>query len=178
MFDVYGNFDSAEEINQKAEELFNKGDLDGIRVLAKENGIMSSETNAYLSGETEQLCDEFGAAGGKLELEEQEIVMVGVMEDWLGYIETLCFDDSTMARAVRRKDKSLKGCFAELLLWSLQNQKPVDKGVLAEAKTIISKRNIDLKKYGIEPRWLDRTTIGIPNMGTARKLIKKYYLED
>ena len=86
MFEKFGEFDSASEINRKAEELFNAGDFEGIRALAEENRIPSEYADAYCDGELPELCDRLTAAIGKLELEEQEIVMVGVMEDWLHYI--------------------------------------------------------------------------------------------
>lgn len=178
MFEKYGEFNSAEEINRKAEELFNMQDLDGIRALAAENGIPHEFAQAYCEGDLPELCDRLTAAVGKLDMEEQEIVMVGVMEDWLSYIQAQCMESDQMAIAVRRKGRNLKDCLGKLLLWSLMNQKKVDKGVLASAEKQIGKQNIDLKKYGIEPRWLQYTRIGIPNMSTARQLIREYYLQE
>ena len=178
MFEKYGEFNSAEEINRKAEELFNMQDLDGIRTMAAENGIPHEFAQAYCEGDLPELCDRLTAAVGKLEVEEQEIVMVGVMEDWLNYIQAQCMESDQMAIAVRRKGRNLKDCLGKLLLWSLMNQKKVDKGVLASAEKQIGKQNIDLKKYGIEPRWLQYTRIGIPNMSTARQLIREYYLQE
>ena len=178
MFEKYGEFNSAEEINRKAEELFNMQDLDGIRALAAENGIPHEFAQAYCEGDLPELCDRLTAAVGKLDMEEQEIVMIGVMEDWLSYIQAQCMESDQMAIAVRRKGRNLKDCLGKLLLWSLMNQKKVDKGVLASAEKQIGKQNIDLKKYGIEPRWLQYTRIGIPNMSTARQLIREYYLQE
>ena len=178
MFGKFGEFNSAEEINRKAEELFNMQDLDGIRALAAENGIPHEFAQAYCEGDLPEMCDRLTAAVGKLDMEEQEIVMVGVMEDWLSYIQAQCMESDQMAIAVRRKGRNLKDCLGKLLLWSLMNQKKVDKGVLASAEKQIGKQNIDLKKYGIEPRWLQYTRIGIPNMSTARQLIREYYLQE
>lgn len=178
MFEKYGEFNSAEEINRKAEELFNMQNLDGIRALAAENGIPHEFAQAYCEGDLPELCDRLTAAVGKLDMEEQEIVMIGVMEDWLSYIQAQCMESDQMAIAVRRKGRNLKDCLGKLLLWSLMNQKKVDKGVLASAEKQIGKQNIDLKKYGIEPRWLQYTRIGIPNMSTARQLIREYYLQE
>lgn len=178
MFGKFGEFNSAEEINRKAEELFNMQDLDGIRALAAENGIPHEYAQAYCEGDLPELCDRLTAAVGKLEVEEQEIVMVGVMEDWLSYIQAQCMESDQMAIAVRRKGRNLKDCLGKLLLWSLMNQKKVDKAVLAAAEKQIGKQNIDLKKYGIEPRWLSYTRIGIPSMSAARQLIREYYLQE
>ena len=178
MFEKYGEFDSAQEINRKAEELFNGQDLDGIRCLAEENGIPADYASAYCEGDIPLLCDALTAAVGKLEMEEQEIVMVGVMEDWLNYIQAQCMESEQMAIAVRKKGRNLKDCLGKILLWSLTNQKKVDKGVLASAEKLIRDQNVNLKKYGMEPRYLQYTSIGIPNMSTARQLIREYYLQE
>ena len=63
-----------------------------------------------------------------------------------------------MARAVRKKGKSLKGCIAELLVWSFKNSDTVDRDILKAANVNSTCR------------------LGIPGMGTAKQLIKKYYL--
>ena len=178
MFARFGEFGSAEEINQKAEELFNAGDLDGIQELASENGIPSEFAEAYCRGDIPALCDALTAAVGKLDMEEQEIVMVGVMEDWLNYIQAQCMEDEQMAIAVRKKGRNLVDCLGKILLWSLTNQKKVDKSVLASAEKLIKKQNVNLRQYGMEPRYLQYTSIGIPNMSTARQLIREYYLQE
>ena len=178
MFGKFGEFNSAEEINRKAEELFNMQDLDGIRALAAENGIPHEYAQAYCEGDLPELCDRLTAAVGKLEVEEQEIVMVGVMEDWLNYIQAQCMEDEQMATAVRKKGRNLVDCLGKILLWSLMNQKKVDKGVLASAEKQIKEQKIALNKYGMQPGWLQYTSIGIPNMSTARQLIREYYLQE
>ena len=38
MFDKFGEMDSYKEINELAENLFNEGDIDSLRVMAKEMG--------------------------------------------------------------------------------------------------------------------------------------------
>ena len=178
MFAKFGEFGSAEEINQKAEELFNAGDLNGIRALASENGIPSEAAEAYCGGDLPVLCKAVEAAVGKLGMEEEEIVMVGIMEDWLNYIQAQCMEDDKMAIAVRKKGRNLVDCLGKILLWSLTNQKKVDKSVLASAEKLIKKQNVNLRQYGMEPRHLQYTSIGIPNMSTARQLIREYYLQE
>ena len=39
MFDKFGEFDSFNEINELAENLLNEGDIESLKVVAKENGI-------------------------------------------------------------------------------------------------------------------------------------------
>lgn len=177
MFDTYGEFDSFEEINARADELMNAGVRKGIVDLAKENGIPEEFAQAFIDGDIPYLCDAATAAVGKIEIERQETVLEGVLEDWISYIEAECQEDEELARAVRSKKKSLNGCIAELILASLLNQKQVDKAIMDIVEKRVQEEKIDLKKQtGIEPRWLQYTKLGFPGMGAAKKLIRKYYL--
>ena len=177
MFDTYGEFDSFEEINARADELMNAGVRQGIIDLAKENGIPEEFAQAFIDGDIPYLCDAATAAVGKIEIERQETVLEGVLEDWISYIEAECQEDEDLARAVRSKGKSLNGCIAELILASLLNQKQVDKAIMDIVEERVKEEKIDLKKQtGIEPRWLQYTKLGFPGMGAAKKLIRKYYL--
>ena len=177
MFDTYGEFDSFEEINARADELMNAGVRQGIIDLAKENGIPEEFAQAFIDGDIPYLCDAATAAVGKIEIERQETVLEGVLEDWISYIEAECQEDEDLARAVRSKGKSLNGCIAELILASLLNQKQVDKAIMDIVEERVKEEKIDLKKQtGIEPHWLQYTKLGFPGMGAAKKLIRKYYL--
>lgn len=177
MFDTYGEFDSAEEINARADELFNAGVRQGIMDLARENGIPEEMAQMFLDGETPFLCDASTAAVGKIEMERENTVLEGVLEDWISYIEAQAMEDEEIARAVRSKGKSLNGCIAELLLVSLRSQKQVDRSILDIVEKRVREEKIDLKKEtGMDPSWLKYTKIGFPGMGAAKKLIRKYYL--
>lgn len=177
MFDTYGEFDSFEEINARADELMNAGVRQGIIDLAKENGIPEEFAQAFIDGDIPYLCDAATAAVGKIEIERQETALEGVLEDWISYIEAECQEDEDLARAVRSKKKSLNGCIAELILASLLNQKQVDRAIMDIVEKRVQVEKIDLKKQtGIEPRWLQYTKLGFPGMGAAKKLIRKYYL--
>lgn len=81
LYEKFGEFDSSAEINRKAEELFNSGDLDGLRNLACENGIPDDFTEMYIEGEIEQLCDDQVAAVGKIDMEIDEILPAPVEPD-------------------------------------------------------------------------------------------------
>lgn len=159
LYDKFGEFDSADEINASAEGLFNEGDYENIKVLAKENGIGKDFVDMYLAGDIPVLCDATSAALGKLEVEASELKPVEIMSDWLDYIKMCCTDDAGMAKAVRAKGKSLKGCMASLLAWSFKARYKVDAEIVKQAK--------------IENA---RVEMGIPGMGTAKRLIREYYL--
>ncbi len=158
LFEKFGELNSAEEINELAENLFNEGDTESIKVMAKENGILSEFVQMYLQGDIPVLCDAMTAAMGKLDMECEELKPKGIMEDWLEYIRTQCMEDEQMAIWVRQKGKSLKGCIGALLKWSFGHQQAVDGDILKAAGVSASK-----------------VTLGIPGMGQAKKTIKEYY---
>lgn len=159
MYDRFGEFDSAEEINETAVNLRKEGDREGLEALARENGIDGETLGLFLSGDLLYLCDGMTAAIGKIEVEAGEADCAEIMGDWVEYIKEQCFAKPQMAAAVRRKGKSLKGCIAELLKWSFGHQKPVDAGILKAAGVTAG-----------------RCTLGIPGMATAKRIITSYYI--
>lgn len=113
MYEVFGEFDSAEEINEAVEGLFNEGDNENILVLAKENGIDEEIAQAYITGEIPYMTDYMMAAVGKIEMERNEIedpFFKDMKDDMINYLVTSSTDE-IMARAIRKKGKSLKSCF-------------------------------------------------------------------
>ena len=80
-------------------------------------------------------------------------------KDWVEYIKAGCFEDPEVARAVRKKGKSLAGCIAQILHWSFKHQHTVDKNILKAAKVTAG-----------------RCTLGIPGMATAKQIITEYYM--
>lgn len=159
MFERFGEFDSAQEINEIAVNLRKEGDHDSLRVLATENGIDGDIREAFLAGDLLYLCDDMTAAIGKIDVEAREVDCAEIMEDWIEYIKARCFEDSEVAKAVRRKGKSLAGCMAELLKWSFSHQHPVPKEILKVAKVTAGK-----------------CTLGIPGMASAKQIIMEYYM--
>lgn len=110
MYEVFGNFDSAEELNARAAELMEAGDTDNIRTLAKENGIPEYFAERFLSGESKEFTDWMNAAVGKLDVEadghEDKYVPVHPVAD---YLKSLCTEEP-FARRVRRRTKNMEGC--------------------------------------------------------------------
>lgn len=160
MFDTFGEFDTAKEINELAINLRKEGDRESLNLLAKENGIDLEIAEAFLDGNIDFLCDVMAAAIGKLEVEAAELKPVEIMADWVEYIKGRCLEDDKLAVAIRKKGKSLKGAIAALLTWSFKNAQPVDGDIL--------------KAAGVNA---GRCTLGIPGMGTAKKLITEYYMK-
>ena len=160
MFDKFGEFDSAEELNRAAAGQKEEGDEAALIALAEENGIDKADAQDYMDGLVGELASPLMAAQGKIKVESAELKPVEIMEDWVQYILLCCTENPDMARAVRRKKKSLKGCIAALLKWSFSHQNSVDKDVLKAAGVTTA----------------SKVTLGIPGNGTARKIIREYYL--
>ncbi len=159
MFDKFGEFDSAEEINKTAEGLFNEGDSTSLYEMAKENGIEKEYVDMYLVGDIPALCDVLTAALGKIDVEVADLKPKEIMGDWVEYLRGQCMENELLAFNIRKKGKSLKGCIAALLMWSFKNQQPIDKGIVKAAGVSAGK-----------------VTLGIPGMGRAKELIKDYYM--
>ena len=158
MFEKFGNFDSAEELNMAAEGLKQEGDRDSLISLALENGIDSEDAADYFDGCMDRLASPLMAAVGKLEVEKRDFTVQEIVEDWYQYIISVCSESEDMARAVRKKDKSLKECIAEILKWSFKNCYAVDKEIL--------------KAAGVN----GTVKMGIPGMGRAKEIIMQYYM--
>ena len=175
MFDTFGEFDSAKEINDKAEDLFNDGRMEDIYTLAAENGIEREMAEAYISGDLPELCDITDAALGKIDVEAADLGAEEIMEDWVDYVRALAGRDTLIAANIRRRGHTLKGCIAALLIWSFEHMEPVDKEILAEAKMQLQAAKAKPKLPGFQMAYLDRTALGIPGMGRAMKMIREYY---
>lgn len=159
LYEKFGEFDSAEEINKSAEGLKAEGDTESLLALAKENGIDEDDVYDYLDDVVDELCNPLMAAMGKLQVEADDLKPYEIMDDWIEYIKFRCQERDEIARAVRKKGKSLKGCIGALLQWSFKNAQPVDKDIVKAAG--VSGGSVKL---------------GIPGIGRAGKIITDYYL--
>lgn len=171
MFDVFGEFDTVEELNMAAEGLKNEGDTENLYKLAEENGIERAEAEMYQVGAIPMLCcDVATAAMGKIDVEAAELNPQEKILDWVNYIKGECFKNDDMARAVRRKGKNLKGCLGKLLAWSCNHSYKIHPDIV-EAAGADFKKMVGAK--GAQRVEVEECT---PGEGTAKKLIKEYYL--
>lgn len=107
MYNIFGEFDSYMEINMAAEGLKEEGDIENLRVLAKENGL-SDMAEAYIEGVAPELCDPITAAIGKVEVElEAAKGWEALAQDIADYLQSNC-DEIDFARQIRRKGKSME----------------------------------------------------------------------
>ena len=165
MFEKFGEFDSAEELNKAAEGLKAEGDIESLKALAIENGIDEMNAEDFANGDMTELANVFEAALGKLEVEQSEDSKLykeqELVSDWIDQIKLMAMagENEALAIAVRKKGKSLKGCIGYILKWAFANQVEVHKDLLAAAGVNAGK-----------------VTMGVPGMRTARRLIREYYL--
>lgn len=158
MFEKFGEFDSAEELNKAAAAQLEQGDTEAVITIAVENGLDREDAEDYIDGIVPELTTPLMAAMGKIKVECDELKPQQIMEDWVEYIKVQCTESDEMSAAVRRKGKSIKGCIAELLKWSFANQMSIEEDILKVAGVNAS-----------------RVKLGIPGMGEAKKIIREYY---
>ena len=159
MFEKFGELNSVEELNKAAAGLKEEGDVASLIVLAEENGLDKEDAEDYAAGEMEELATVSTAALGKLKVESADLQPKEIMVDWVEYIKMQCIEKEEVARCVRKKGKTLKGCIAELLKWSFKN-----------AYSIPEERS---KAAGIKGA---NVKLSIPGMGQAKKIINDYYM--
>lgn len=158
MYDRFGEFNSAEEINETAVNLRREGDIESIKVLAKENGIDEEIAEYFISGDLLFLCDKMTAAIGKLEIEAQTMKCTEILEDWVTYLKTQSSENEALAVAIRKKGKTLAGAIAALLKWSFNNRTKLPEEIS--------------KAAGITAR----CELGMPGQARAKKIMTDYYL--
>lgn len=159
MFDKFGEFDSAEEINAAAAGFLEEGDTESLFAMAEENGIDKEDVQDYIDGAVAELATPLMAAGGKLEKEAEALQTAGIIKDWKDYILQLCADNAEMAAAVRKKGKSLTVCMGELLKYSFENKVPV-------ADEIAKAAGLRTPLY-----------MGVPGRTEVKEIVSCYYME-
>ena len=120
MFDKFGEFNSAEELNMAAEGLLKEGDTKSLKELAEENGIEIEDVEDYIAGDTDQLATLSMAAYGRLNvLENQEIASLknqiekmplAVIMQMLKGMAT----EQDMQKAIMTKGKRLTSIYAAM----------------------------------------------------------------
>lgn len=166
MFDRFGEFNSAEEINTLASDLKDKGDNDSIYALSEENGIDRDIAEMFIGGELPYLCDGMTAAIGKLDIEAKDLKTEGILADWVDHIKTMCMQDADIAGNVRKKGKKLKECMAALIRFSFENKVQVSTQIVSITK---------VTHNGKEEQMRAPLYMGIPNKMQVKKIAGEYY---
>ena len=164
MFKQFGEFNSAEQINEKAAELKAAGDTDGLKILVKENGIDNDDYNDYINGELDELTTPLLAALGKIKVESNDLKIGGTLADWVKELEEAVSVDPEITKAVRKKHKSLAGYIAATADYGYSHRTKVDKRIVNKCPEI-------KKVIGNHP-----LEIGVPDKRERKKIMREYYL--
>lgn len=168
MFDRFGEFDSAEEINRAAAAQYKEGDEEAIYTIAKENGIDKDDAEDFMDGLLPELVNIRTAAIGKLQVEAEDLELKGIVSDWKDLLVEECMECEELSIAVRKKGKSLKCCIAELIRFAFENKVQVSDKIVSVTK---------ITHNGKEEKMQGPLYLGIPNRVETKKIIRKYYLE-
>lgn len=110
LFEKFGEFDSVEELNRAAAGQLEQGDIEALKLLAKENGIEDDDVEDYIDGCVDELATPMTAALGRIEVEMKEIkderermpcMVIANMT------KALC-SDLLIAKAVMKKGKRIQ----------------------------------------------------------------------
>lgn len=154
----FGTFSTAEDLNGVAEAEKAEGDWEALYVLAEENGLDKETVDDFMLLEGISFTTPLEAAYGKLDMEMKEIRTDEIISDWIDYIRQCCVDVEGFSEKVFDPDKTLEGCIADIMKWSLDHAYEIDKKIC--------------KAAGIN---IQTVKLGIPGMRTAKRLIREYY---
>lgn len=165
MFEKFGEFDSAEELNRAAAAQKAEGDLEALIALCQENGIDKEDAEDYMDDVVEDLVTPKTAAIGKLDLEKKDLKLSGVLLDWVQELVAMVMESDEFAGAVRKKGKSLAGYIALTAEKGYENRCIVDKRIVEKMDQV--KKIVGSHEF----------SIGIPDKKMRKELATKYYME-
>ena len=164
MFEKFGEFDSAEELNRAAAAQKEQGDREALLILAEENGLDKEDVEDYMEDYIDELATPLVAALGKLKVEETDLKLGGLLSDWVDELRNLCSEDEAFCLAVRKKGKDLTGYIALTADTGYKNRVVVDKRIVAKTGKV--KKIVGSHEFAI----------GNPDKKTRRELARQYYL--
>lgn len=120
MFEKFGEFHSAEELNRAAAGLREEGDEASVFALAQENGLDREDAEDYLAGETGELATPALAAAGRIavwsrEMNSQKTDPMERMAEQviIGMLQTM-ITDPDLANAVMRNSSGPRAIYQEI----------------------------------------------------------------
>lgn len=124
LFAKYGEFDSVEELNRAAAGLLEEGDIDGLKELAKENGIDLFDVQDYIDEMSEELATPITAALGrmKVELEKLDGQIVNMCLFYSIFANALITESEEVARGIMKKGARLKGIYDAIYDYAKKHQ--------------------------------------------------------
>ena len=108
MFDIYGEMETAAEINDVARSLKEEGERKNLDKLCAENGIDAELAEMFWNGEIDFITHSLMAAVGKLDMEVKEAKgQNGYLESIANFLKAEAEKDEKIAIAIRKKGKKL-----------------------------------------------------------------------
>ena len=162
LYEKFGEFDSAEEINEAAKGQLEEGteeSKENIMKIAEENGISKEDAADFIDGYIPELCTDYSAALGKLEVEKEYLELHGAELDYAIWLMKECAEDAKLRAAVRRKTKSLAGAIGVALKAAWESKKRVHPEIIEAA--------------GLGSARVESGTVGTAE---AVRLMREYYL--
>lgn len=162
MYDKFGEFNSAEELNKAAAGFLNEGDTESIIALAQENGLDQDDAQDYIDGFISELASPIAAAVGRLAVQRKHLVInnKNVAERMayhvmLSMLQTMCMNEE-MAAAVMQKGKTVADIYKAMAeearkhaSGSGQNREAISCGTDQDLRNII-------QTYYFEPNKLKK----------------------
>lgn len=138
LFEKYGEFDSAEEINEAAAGQLAEGDTTALNEIARENGIAQQDVLDYIDGYNDTLTTPIDAAWGKIDVEANYL---GIDDehayiDWCDWMKRECTEDEEFCKAVRKKGKRMAEAFGRILTVAFTRRKPIHNDIIKAAEGI------------------------------------------
>lgn len=146
LYEKFGEFDSAEEINRAALAQISQGDYEAVKTIAKENGIDEGEAQDFLEGIYPELCGPFSAAVGKLHVEAEALGLPMTMQLWVEHIILMMEKDldledgldEVLMKGIRRKGKNMAELFGKLIVETSRTRKNTPAEIVTAARKIDS----------------------------------------
>lgn len=132
MYDIFGKFDSIEELNMCAAGLKAEGDVENLKTLAKENGIPEVFAEMYTNSETKEFIDWFNAAMGRIDIEGAQYKNNQIpVEPIMDYLKAQCAEEA-LAICVMKKTKEISKCMKKIEDACKKIQKETGKKYVAD----------------------------------------------
>ena len=167
MFDKFGEMDYEELMRTAAAEK-QEGDLEALIILAEENGLEKEDAEDYMDDLADELASPFMAAVAKLEGEAKELGIRGHQLDNKDTILAMLEGNDELCLAVRKKNKKLVECLAEILSYSSENAVKVPDEIVNIA---------EFRMNGKKEKMRGPIYEGGETKADVRRIAKKYYLE-
>lgn len=120
MFEKFGEFDSAAEMNKAAEGFKDEGDTTSLMELAEENGIDKEDAEDYANGDIQELVTVMSAAFGRLDIQQKENIDKNTntvekitLQVIITMIKGMCTEEG-MSEAVMKKGKKITDIYSEM----------------------------------------------------------------